>query len=280
MRAPPDLVSVLSRLGLDRHVGLLAPYATVENALVPDEDAELTVGCSRIGGTPDLPANTAWPCRRWPLAEEVGWPDYARAAVDLSRGLGQVWAEGDELVMPLPFLLQLDLASIESVDRQLPDRGVLSFFASVTSDIEDPLFAKRVAASVSYFDERAVLIPRPHPPTHDDPPVTAVRLRAERSIHWNIPYEDLPRLEAALPKAAFAALATDARRAVHALFPAPSEECVGAMPPFGEIALLRVHDDSTSGFRVGDASWITFSISELDLRARRFEEARASVFIG
>ena len=166
------------------------------------------------------------------------------------------------------------------VDKRLPDRGVLACFASVTSDIADPLFAKRVAASVSYFEDPAVLVPRDHPPTYDDPPATAVRLRAERSIHWNIPHEDMPRLEAALPKAAFAALVADTRREVHALFPAPAEECVGPMPPFGEVALLRLHDDPACGFRVGDASWITFSISELDLRARRFEEARASVFIG
>jgi hypothetical protein len=52
------------------------------------------------------------------------------------------------------------------------------------------------------------------------------------------------------------------------------------MPPFGDIALLRLHADPRAGFYVGDATWLTFSISELDLRARRFEAVRASVFIG
>jgi hypothetical protein len=37
-----------------------------------------------------------------------------------------------------------------------------------------------------------------------------------------------------------------------------------------------VSDDPASELHV----WITFSISALDLRARRFEAARASVFIG
>jgi hypothetical protein len=280
VRVSSELLGVLSRLGLEGHVALLAPYATVEIALVPDRGEAVTVGCSRIGGAPDLPAGVAWPCRRWPLAETNGWPDYARASVDVSRGLGQVWAEGDELVMPIPFLMQLDLERSGPLDRRLPDRGVLSFFASVTSDIDDPLFAKRVAASVAYFDDRVALAPRPHPPTYDNPPARAVRLCAERSIHWHIPYEDMPKLEAALPQAAFATVVADTRREAHALLPAPREECVGPMPPFGEIALLRIHDDPVSDFHVGDASWLTFSISELDLRARRFGEARASVFIG
>lgn len=52
------------------------------------------------------------------------------------------------------------------------------------------------------------------------------------------------------------------------------------MPPPGEVALLRVHEQDDIRFFVGDASWITFSIPEDDLRERRFDGARASVFIG
>ena len=52
------------------------------------------------------------------------------------------------------------------------------------------------------------------------------------------------------------------------------------MPPPGEVALLRLHEHDEIGSYVGDASWITFAIPEVDLRARRFEAARASCFIG
>lgn len=277
---PLDVRRVLSRLGLEDHAELVAPYAAVELSLIADADMAQSLGCSRIGGAPDLPADLAWPCRRWSLAEITSWPDYARAEVDVSRELGQVWTEGDELVMPLPFLLQLDLATLGWRDDRLPDRGTLWFFASVTSDLPDPLFAKRVAATVCYADAGAVLAPRAHPPTPDDPPASVVALRAEPALRWDLPFEELPRLEAALPPAAFATLVADSRREVHALFPAPAEECVGPMPPPGEVALLRVHDDPASGFRVGDASWITFSIPEAALRARDFDAARASVFIG
>jgi hypothetical protein len=275
MRPTPELERLLAPLGLRDHVELLAPYATIETALVADPAGELPIGGSRIGGVPDLPPDLAWPARRWPLAEIAGWPDFARAAVDVSRGLGQVWADGGELVMPIPFLLQLDLAAI--ADRRLPTRGVLACFAAVTSDIADPELAKRVAAAVIHLPDRDALSPRPHPPTVDLPPPRAIALRAEPAIWWNLPYEDRSALEQALPKAGFAALLATPH---HALFAAPTEECAGPMPPTGELALLRVYEDDAAGFLVGDASWITFVISELDLRGRRFERTRASVYIG
>lgn len=245
MRPSTDLRSALSPLGLDGHAELLARYARVEIGLVPDED-----GPSRIGGSPDLPPDFAWP----------SWPRYS--------------------ANPIPFLIQIDLEGIEPHDKRLPERGVLTFFASVTADVDDPLFAKRVAAHVAYFDDPTALRRRPHPMTADEPPATPIRLRAERLVRWDIPFEHMAALEGALPPTLFSTLISDMHRDTHALFPAPAEECVGPMPPFGDIALLRVHDDPLAGFHVGDASWITFSISELDLRARRFEAARASVYIG
>ncbi|HEY5923818.1 MAG TPA: DUF1963 domain-containing protein [Kofleriaceae bacterium] len=242
MRPSSDLRGALTRLGLAEHGELLAPFATIELSLVPDDD-----GLARIGGSPDLPPEYRWP------------------------------AHDDK---PLPFLMQIDLAALDVPDKRLPDRGVLAFFAAVTSDVPDPLFAKRVAAHVAYFPDAGVLRLRAHPPTSDEPPANRVKLRVERSIHWRIPFEDMARVEAALPGEGFTSLVRDMRRTVHALFPAPSNECIGPMPPFGEVALLRLCDDPLADFHVGDASWLTYSISELDLRARRFDGARASVFIG
>ena len=242
VRVTSELRGALMELGLVEHAELLAPFATIELGLVPDDD-----GLSRIGGSPDLPPEYTWPVH-------------------------------DE--QPLPFLMQIDLGSISPPDKRLPDRGVLVCFAAVTSEIPDPLFAKRVAAHVAFFPDAGVLRLRAHPPTRAEPPANRVKLHVARSIHWRIPFEAMAGVEATLGDAAFATLVRDMRRNVHALFPAPAEECIGPMPPFGEVALLRVHDDPLADFHVGDASWLTYSISELDLRARRFDGARASVFIG
>jgi hypothetical protein len=273
-----ELRRALAKLGLDAHAELLAPFATLELGLVPDGAAAHALGGTRLGGAPDLPHEFAWPCHSWPLAEVAGWPDDARAEVDVARDRGQVRADGDRLVMPLAFLLQIDLATID--DPRLPGAGVLAFFASVTTDVPDPLFAKRVAAHVAFAADPSALVPRAHPPTCDAPPAPAVALRVEPAIRWNIPFEEMPRLEAALPSAAFDALVRSSQRNVHALFPAPADECVGPMPPFGDVAVLRLHAEPSVGFSVGDAAWLTFTIPELDLRARRFGAARASVFIG
>ncbi len=273
-----DLAETLQRLGLSEHAADLAPFATLELGLVPDPD-----GASWIGGVPELPPELAWPARRWPLAETLGWPDFARAEVDVSRDKGQVWVDGDELVMPLPFLAQLDLPSIAALEDKrprLPARGMLAVFASVTSDIEDDELAKRVATAILHLPDRDSLVARSHPATYDAPPPRTVRLRAERSIAWNIPWEDRPDLTKVLGDRGVDALFADDKLDRHAVFPCPREEITGPMPPPGELALLRFIEDDDAGFIVGDASWITFVISELDLRAQRFERARGSVFIG
>lgn len=66
----------------------------------------------------------------------------------------------------------------------------------------------------------------------------------------------------------------------HALLAAPAEECVGSVPPPGEVALARVMEDADAELYIGDASWVTFAIPEADLATGRWEAARASVFIG
>jgi hypothetical protein len=268
------LATTLARLGLDAHAEALAGYATVELGLVHTED----LTGSRIGGLPELPAGFAWPHRRWPLVDVALWPDWAQHNLDEARALGQVTYDGDELVMPIPFLLQLDLATIG--DPRLPDRGLLAVFVAVTSTVDDPELAMRVDAAVVHFPDRAACLPRKHPPTVDRPPSTAIGLRAEPRIAWDIPYEDREALVAALPPAGFAALMEEERLLIHALFGAPAEENAGPMPPEGSVLLLRVHEDDDAEFGVGDASWVSFVIKPADLRAGRFANVRASVFCG
>ena len=228
-----DLDRLIADAGLER----FRAYATLELALVPDPD-----GTAFLGGT----FAGERPVHRWPLAEVAAWPAYARGEVEAARAAGEVDNDGEHLVLPLPLLLQLDL---DGRDPRLPASGTLAFFAHVTTDLPDPLFAKRVAAAVVYQPAR-----RPAPEG-------STALRLEPAIHWDIPFELLDGLVLPAPS--------------HALFPAPAEELAGPMPPPGELALVRIHGDD-----IGDAAWITFSIPEAALRERRFEAARASVFIG
>jgi hypothetical protein len=179
--------------------------------------------------------------------------------------------------MPLPFLLQVDLSTVS--DDRLPDRGSLAFFAAVTSDIEDPRYAKRVAARVIHSPDRRVLVRREPPPTYDFGPARALALRVERDVRWELPW-DWASLLKGLTAREHRALAAATSRAGHALFPCPHPEGIGPMPPEGEVALARIEDDDASEFRVGDASWVTFTIPERDLALRRFDSARASVYIG
>lgn len=270
----PTIDDLLAQHGLGEHAPRLTPFARPELALVA-ADAGAAAGRTRIGGAPELPDSFAWPCHRWPLAEVATWPDFAQRDVAAARAQGQVHDDGDALVMPLPFLAQIDLEAIAPLDPRLPPRGLLVFFASITTDIADPRYAKRVAAAVAHVD--GALTPRPPPPTTDEPPAEAVALAARWAPAWDIPFEELQQLQAQLPPPAYARLIAERP---HALFPGPALECVGPMPPDGEVALLRLHEDDVAGWRVGDASWLTFVLDLDDLRAHRFDRVRASVYIG
>jgi hypothetical protein len=281
--ASPEILAALEELGLAHEASFLAPHATVEIALLPDPAAPPRVGMSRLGGMPDVPPDFAWPCRRWPLDEVAAWPDFAQADLTRARSRGQVRDEDGYLVMPLPFLGQIDLEAVRAVDREarLPARGLLLFFASVTTDVEDPRFAKRVASAVVHVAEpREALRPREVPPMPDPPLTGTLALRFERRLALNLPWEDGEALRERTPAKDHAALAEATSIPRDALFAVPMEECQGPMPPEGEVALLRLIEHDEIGFLVGDASWVTFAIPEADLRANRFEAARASVFIG
>lgn len=93
---------------LRRHAGKLraARRAGVELACVQRPEHSFDVGCSRIGGRPDLPVDTRWPCA--------------------ARSIG-----GRELELPLAFLAQISLSEVARHDTEgiLPRDGLLSLFA-------------------------------------------------------------------------------------------------------------------------------------------------------
>lgn len=281
--ASPEILAALDRLGLAPEAGFLAPHAAMEIALLPHPEAAPRVGMSRLGGAPDVPPDFAWPCHRWSLAEVAAWPDFALEALARSRARGQVRDEDGHLVMPLAFLAQLDLAEVRACDpeQRLPERGVLLFFASVTTDVEDPLFAKRVGSAVVHVDApREALQPMAPPPMPDPPLTGALALRPERRLAVDLSWEDGEALRGRTPAPVYEAFARATGIPRDALFAAPMDECHGRMPPAGEVALLRVVEHDEIGFFVGDASWVTFAVPDAELREGRLEAARASVFIG
>ena len=93
---------------LDRFCDRIAP----SHRLVPRRGGAGSLGVSRIGGQPDLPAGTAWPVFR-------GFPGKPRAE-QWERFVG----------FPLPFLAQVKLDELPALDgdRILPGSGMLYFF--------------------------------------------------------------------------------------------------------------------------------------------------------
>lgn len=89
----------LRAAGLHRHAAALTALARASVRLVPiaAEDADLSLGTSKLGGEPDLPADTTWPSLR---------------------------------NTPLAFVAQINLAETQGFDAAsvLPVDGLLSFF--------------------------------------------------------------------------------------------------------------------------------------------------------
>ncbi len=232
---------------------------------------------------PDLPAGFVWPTHRWPLAEVAGWPDFTKDEVREARAAGQVYDEGEQLVMPLAYLAQIDLAAITACDieQQLPNRGQLIFFASLTTDIDDARYAKPVASAVRHVAcARDQLRLTPQPSMPDPAPEGVLPLRAELRIGLSSDWEDAADA-GELPEEADRALEQTYRDCHHALLPAPSGDIVVArMPPPGEVALARFYEEDSIGLCIGDASWVTFVLGGPALEQRRFGEACAGVHLG
>ncbi len=98
-------LDALREAGLAHHLDALAPLVRTAIAVHPREASgpDHRVGASRLGGTPDLPAELPWP------ADAGG---------------------------PLPFIAQFDLAVLAAfdVDHLLPHRGLLAFFGAWGED--------------------------------------------------------------------------------------------------------------------------------------------------
>jgi len=122
----------------------------------PEEADAARVGCSRIGGLPDLPSGVHWPC------------------VSAQPSTGRTHLAGQ----PLSFLMQLNLAEVSTLDKKqmLPPRGML-YFIFRPVDLEDEAHVIFAPGSLSL---------RPLAPPADLPDLYQRYALAPR-LEWTVP---------------------------------------------------------------------------------------------
>lgn len=100
MTAAADLERHIADLGLDEHLdyllGVARPTIQIVKASTP-----VTLGCSKFGGSPDLPVDFKWPQHKLGIYRFIG---------------------------------QLNLSEVPQVTGGLPGRGLLSFFYAYDDD--------------------------------------------------------------------------------------------------------------------------------------------------
>jgi hypothetical protein len=244
-------IDALCEAGLGRFVDALSPLLRVAIALHPRDAraAEQRLGASRLGGTPDLPAELPWPAD----------------------------AEG-----PLPFIGQLDLAALApfDVDHQLPHEGLRAFFGAWGEDAprsallhvrDAPLATRAAPAGVETEPVQGLDFAL----RVDLPPHTSRLVAFERNPGHNgfdphtgalVP---LPAPRVAMPIAdhvryaeVYACLQHD-RGGRHGLlgYDRPMD---GALRP-DEVMLLRLDADGTIEYPFGEASVLYFLIDRAAL---------------
>lgn len=149
-----NLASKLKNKGLSRYLDRLEGVARpcIRLYLSQQDEDEIRIGCSKIGGRPDLP-----PSIKWPYETE-------RPPNNRDRFFNQT--PKTRSLLPLSLVAQLDLAEISVFDEEnlLPPSGWLYFFYSNEQDVWgfDPRDAS--GFKVIYFDgDRSALTRRDYP---------------------------------------------------------------------------------------------------------------------
>lgn len=274
---PADLraecVAALTRVGLGEHAeaiaALGAPAVSIHTTRV--DEAAIPLGASRIGGSPDLPADVPWP--EW---------------------------QGK----PLSFLAQFDLRHVAlfAPAGALPDAGFLSFFCDAELDgpWDDPAYAG--GGRVMWHPARTPLVRR-SAPSMDVEVFPACEVSMSSVLTAPEPDVVVGALDIRSAKAEYAlyealdALETGPRHHLlghsYPIQNIPAVECVYAIgglygsgkwdsaraeqlrPTAAEWKLLfQLDSDDEAGMMWGDVGMLYFLVRESDLRDWRFDRGR------
>jgi len=223
---------------------LARPAVTFESARAVD--LKLMVTASKFGGRPDMPEGVAWPA-----------------------------CDGQSLT----FLAQFNLNDLTKsvVCRKLPSHGLLSVFSLYNEDGGNDDFDAKGSWRVFYFPEDADFAYVPFPSDLDEGGLPACRLTFAETL--TLPEEDSPwRKEIGLGED------VDAweiyREYIagygngHQLLGYPSIIQGDMLGKKTMRHLLTLGGDENMGWQWGDGGKLYFTMSETDLKAKRFEGVR------
>ncbi|CAJ1001656.1 uncharacterized protein YwqG [Brevibacillus aydinogluensis] len=157
-----QILSLLHEAGLSRYAERFEPLIRPSFRIFthPVDEESLSLGTSKIGGCPDLPAGTPWPY----------WKSY-----------------------PLSFLGQINLAELPPFpEKILPERGLLLFFFAAAAMFDDDEFYHSVEKAKVLFvaETDSADLKRTAPPNElddYDPPVRFSPCSLDYRVEWTVP---------------------------------------------------------------------------------------------
>jgi uncharacterized protein (TIGR02996 family) len=208
-------------------------------------EAKLDVGASKFGGGPDMPRETKWPMFR------------------------------DE---PLAFLAQFNFADLSAslTCRELPNAGVLSVFYAAEGEVFDN--ADRGGWRVFHFPDVKDLARRHAPETQFKPcrlTFTETLTVPERDSPWekDLGFGDDEGAEVRYREGVIAGM-DSAGGLGHRLLGYPCVLQNDVLARKTNRHLLTIDSDDKPGWMWGDAGLLYFTISNQNLKARRFDRVR------
>lgn len=157
----PDKIKQIARLSIRLLVGALNPPS-------------YTLGVSRIGGVPDVPADFQWPY----FEPQEGDTDCCGQPLPLGRPL------------PLDFIAQLDLSKLPRIDPAMPTSGWLHFFYDAKGQPWGMYPKERGRFQVLYIDcPRDDLHPATVPDEFDEEFMPSEHWLIAPHVEWTLPGE-------------------------------------------------------------------------------------------
>lgn len=145
-----------------------------------DDEAAIAIGATKLGGRPDLPANTALPRRpAYPdaekrtnyIREEISDPDkaWSWAKPEQREEIRQEAIEHIRMVeseQPLSFVAQINLAEMwaaGTLDPDIPQRGIVSIFYDMVEQPWGFAPSDRIGFAILFHEDDSKLVRRDEP---------------------------------------------------------------------------------------------------------------------